>query len=132
MIVFRYKQTNFVPNTQAYKGLTGGGLVGWGLHRTQQSSLGTSRLMCYTLLLYYIIFSYFGEVFLLTTVGITSPTDFIQSSNFFSLKSHVFLYINSFSNYTLTQFSLVVQSLFIFSTVWLLTLNVQNSYMHLR
>ena len=77
----------------------------------QQTTLVTSRLMSYILLGYYIFFSYFGEIFLLTSVGSSTASDFIQSPNFFSIKSHIFMTRLSFSNFTLSQFTLVVQSL---------------------
>ena len=98
----------------------------------QQTTLGTSRLMCYILLLYYSIFTYFGEIFLLTSIGLTNSVDFIQSSSFFSFKTHVFSSFNSFSTFTLTQFGFVVQGLSLFALTWLLTFNLTNSYVHLR
>lgn len=81
----------------------------------QQTTLVTSRLMSYILLSYYIFLSYFGEVFLLTSVGLNTVFGFVQSPNFFSTTSHIFMTKLSFSNFTLNQFSLVVQSLSLFA-----------------
>jgi len=83
----------------------------------QQTTLVTSRLMSYILLSYYLFFSYFGEIFILTSVGSNTTLDFIQSPNFFSIKSHIFLTKSSFSTFTLNQFTLVVQSLSLFALV---------------
>jgi len=100
--------------------------------RSSQFTLATSRLTAYILLIYYLIFTYFGEVFLLTSLGLTSPLEMVHSSNFFSIKSHIFMSTSSYSLYSLDQFSSAVKVLSITALLWLLLLNSHNSYQHLR
>ena len=103
-----------------------------GLSLSQQTTLATSRFVAYILLTYYIIFALFGEVFLLTSLGLTTSVDFIQSPNFFSIKSYIFLTNMSSTSFTLTQFTFIVQVLSLFGFVWLLLFNTHNSVNYLR
>lgn len=77
--------------------------------------MATARLMGYILFVYHVGFAYFGEIFLLTSLGVTTALDVISSPNFFTIKSHIFTSTTMYSNYTLAQFTLMVQGLSIFA-----------------
>ena len=72
------------------------------------------------------------EIFLLTSVGSGTVVDFIQSPNFFSTKSHIFTNKLPFSNFTLSQFTLVVLGLSLVALTWFILFSSRTSSAHLR
>jgi hypothetical protein len=97
-----------------------------------QFSIITGRTTAYTLFSFWLFFFFFGDFLILTLLNFSTLTELVPSNHFFSLKSHFFYDLSSYSH-LLAQNLMIVIFFFSFAAVlYLINLKWPNFYFYLN